>query len=450
MFKTSQKIGLVLFALILVFSLVVFTGCPGDGLKGANIRIASWWSTYNVDTYEPRNEGEEQELEMRRALLAREGFKMEVFELSDYDNYLPLVASHIMSNDKTISVYEVSSAMAMTLFKQGLLYPVSDSRANLNNREPVAGVRPMYDGLVQDFMTFGGKQYGFQFGLPNDGWGTAMLYFNPQHLVEVGLSAEYLYDLQASNNWTWDTFLDVCRKLTRDRSGNGVIDTYALPIDDAREFIMGLVWGNGGNLVTFDAQGRAISNVNSPAVIQALEFYNTLIRERLVATQPTYDWGWNWSAYSDGRTAMTFDPEWRKGQMNDNFEGGYVLPPRGPNSSKLRIGANNNVYVIPNFYSPAEVNVIMNAMESWFTPVTTDWLQGHYWASRNLRDVTETVVMSRDSQYLTLKGFQLVPGYPFDDFINDFRADGTGTVNPAQHIESWMPRINAAIEDFNR
>jgi len=456
MLKKMCRVRIVLLS-ILVMSLVLFSGCQrtttagstGLSVRGLDITVSSWWSTYNVDTFEARSEGEERDLNYRINLLRNEGFNFQVVELSDWDNYLPMVINNIMSGNRTYQIYEVSAAMAITLYKQGLLYPVGDSSAvNFNNREPLELVRPMYNGLVQDFMTFGGKQYGWQYGLPNNSWGQAMVFFNTDHLVAVGLDPDYIYNLQSNNNWTWDTFLDLCRRLTRDTNNDGITDIYAIHCDDAREFIKGLVYGNGGNFVTFDAQGRATSAVNSPAVIEALNFYNQLINEGLVMTTPEYDWGQNWTAFYDQRVAMTFDPEWRKGQA-DEFNGGYVLPPRGPRSTQLRMDAMDNVYVIPNLFSAEEVDVILKAAEMWNTPTDTDWLSGHYWASRNLRDVTDTVAMSRDAQYLTLRDFALIPGYPFDDFISEFR-DGLGNTNPSQILEAWAPSFNATINDFNR
>jgi len=460
MLKRTSRISLFLFALILVVGIVMFTGCNRSGgtssgstgvsVRGANIKVASWWSTYNVDTYEARDEGEARTLDWRKKVLADQGFSYQSVEISDWDNYLPIVASNIMSGSKEFQIYELGSNMAITLYKQGLLYPVSDSKAvNFKNRDAVAGVVPVYNGLVENFMTFNGKQYGWMYGYPNDGWGQSMLYFSIKHITDAGLSPDYLYDLQKNNNWTWDTFLDLCRKLTRDTNNDGITDIYALPCDDAREFIMGLVFGNGADFVNIDAQGRASNATNSPAFLEALAFYNQLINEGLVQTIPEYDWGWNWSAFVDGRVAMTFDPEWRKGEMNTNFDAGYVLPPRGPRSTQLRLGAGGSVLAIPNYFSPAEVDVILKAAELWETPVDTDWLSGHFWASRNLRDVTETVVMSRDARYLTLKNQELIPGYPFDDFIGGFR-DGLGRTSPSTHVETWAPRLNAAIEDFNR
>jgi len=452
MLKKTGRIGIFLFALVLVTSIVLFTGCGGGGvsLKGSNIVKASWWQTYNVNTYEPRNEGEERELEYRRRVMAEQGFSFEIIELAGYDDIFPLVVSNIMAGNKAYSMYEVDLAMATTLFKQGLLFPVGNSRAvNMKNREMVAGVAQVYDSIVEEFLTFGGVQYGWQMGLPNDGWGTTMLFFNPAHLVAAGMHPEHLYNLQRDNNWTWDSFLEVCRRLTRDTTGDGIIDTYAVHIDDARAFLQGLVYGNGANFVTLDAQGRAHLATNSPAFLEAFAFFNQLINEGLVATTPTYDWGQNWTAFVDGRIAMTFDPEWRKGQMNENFEAGYVLPPRGPRQNTLRIDAQNSACVIPNIFSPAEVDVILKANDLFYAPVDTDWFQGHFWASRNLRDVTETVAMSRDGRYLTPRNWSVIPGFPFDDFINDFR-NGLGGANPAQIVEQWTPRLQSAIDDFNR
>jgi len=451
MLRRTGRIGLILFALILIASFFVFTGCGKKvDLKGADIKVAQWWGAYNVNTFEPRNDGEERELEHRRRVMAEHGFNMEIIELAGWDDYFPIVVTNIMAGNKTFGIYEVQVDWAVTLFQQGLLFPIGNSRAaNFNNREMQAGVMHAYDGVIQNFMTFNGVQYGWQYGLSNNGWSTGFVFFNPSHLVAAGLSPDHLYDLQASNNWTWDTFLEVCRRLTRDTTGDGVIDTFAIHIDDARVFLAGLVYGNGANFVTIDAQGRAHNATNSPAFLEALDFFNRLINEGVVMTTPSYDWGQNWSAYVDQRVAMTFDPEWRKGQMNETFEGGYVLPPRGPRQNTFRIDASNSVRVIPAFFSPEEVDVILRAAEIWFAPVDTDWLGGHFWASRNLRDVTETVVMSRDARYLTPRNYVLIPGYPLDDFVGEFR-DGLGRTNPAQHVEGWAPILNSALEDFNR
>ncbi|MCL2277326.1 MAG: hypothetical protein FWC21_05450, partial [Treponema sp.] len=116
MLRNARRFGIVLFALILAAGLV-FAGCTrnegggtsGINLRGANISVASWWSSYNVDTYEPRNEGEEKTLEYRKKILRDEGFSFQFVEISDWDNYLALVASNIMSGNRNYQIYELGS-----------------------------------------------------------------------------------------------------------------------------------------------------------------------------------------------------------------------------------------------------------------------------------------------------------------------------------------------------
>ncbi|MCL2720349.1 MAG: extracellular solute-binding protein [Treponema sp.] len=411
-------------------------------LRNAEVTVGSFLFEYDVRTQQTRNDGERRILDYRRRVLTNNGFSFKVIKLEDH-NYIQQIVRNITSGNKDISIYEVEAGAAIQLLRQGLLYPVSDNRAvNLRNREAVAGITPMYNPFAEELMTFGGKQYGWNYGLPNDGWGQTVLYFNTAHLAEVGLEPEYLYNLQKDNNWTWAAFLDLCKKLRRG-------STYALPNDDATLIINAFIFGNGANFVTFDNRGRARNATNTPAFREALQFYNQLINEDLMLTRPRYDWGWHWSAFMNQQVSMVFDPEWRKAQMNQNFTAGYVLPPRGPRVNQFRLDALNFVYVIPNIFSPAEVDIILKAAELWNAPLDTDWLQGHYWASRNVRDVNETTVMSRDMRFVTARNYALIPNFPYDGFIDSFR-NGLGSSNPARIIEQWSSRFNAAITEYNR
>jgi len=451
--KKFGKELLILSAFLMIASLLVFSGCGGKdvNLKGALITVSSWWQTYDTESYEARSESEGRELEWKIKAEKDHGFKLVVEQVSDWDNYLPIIVNNIMSGNKKYSYYQVSSEMALVLYKQGLLYPVSDSKVvNLKNQEIIPFEKWSYNALVDEYMTFNGKTYGWSYGLPNNGWGQAMLFFNPKFLADAGIDVEYLYNLQRDNQWTWEAFLDVCRKLTRDLNNDGITDIYAIHIDDAREFLSGLIFGNGGDFITLDASGKAQNAANSPNVIEAINFFNQLINEGLVQTSQYYDWGSNWTAFVDQRVAMTFDPEWRKGQMNENFDAGYVLPPRGPRSSTIRLGVMDGCNVIPAFFSPEEVDIILKGAEIWNAPVDADWLQGHYWASRNIRDVTETTAMSRDARYLVPRYDVTIPGYPFGDFVAEIRGEGLGVAVPSRVLESFMPSFMAAIDDFNR
>jgi len=459
--KKSKRVLVIVITLIIAAASIFFLtaqqvphaalAAQAPGLRGQKFTVATWWNNYDVNTYKPRNDGEQKELDYRKKLLSENGFDFSSVELTNFDNYLQVVSINLTSRNKQYQIYELAADMAIALQKQGLLYPVSDSKAvNFSNRNESAYERPMYNSLVERMMTFGGKQFGWKYGHPNNSWQTAMVFFNADHLRQAGLSAEYIYNLQKNNTWTWDALYDLCKKLSRDTDGDGKPDIYALHCDDPREFIRALVYSNGGDFVTFNNKGKAQNAANNAAVTDALNFYNKLINENLIMTSPFSEWEAEWNLFKDQKISMVFQPEWRKGNSADfKFVYGIALPPKGPRSRHYRIDALDSVFVIPAYYSPSEVDAILKAAELWNTPVDNDWLASHYWSAKNPRDVTETVVMSRDPQYLVVRNHAIIPGYPFEDFVNEFR-NSLGKANPAQLIKTWTTKFNIAINNFNK
>jgi len=451
MFKRAGKIGSLLCTLILAAGIFAFIGCSkGPNLKGAQVLLASWSNAYDVNTYTPRNEGEELELEHRKKVLADNQMLIRVDELSGWDDYFPIVTSNIMSGNKTYSMYALSAEWAMTLYKQGLLFPISDSSVKLNNRVPVAGEKQAYNKMMEDLFTFGGKQYAVSLGLGGDSWQGNFLFWNKRIFREAGLDPDLLYNLQRDGTWTWDAFHNLARQLTRDVNNDGIIDIYGLPCDDAREVMNAFVYGNNANYVTIDEQGKFHNSTNRPEFVEALQFYLTLMNEGVLKVrQDGAAWDWDFTEFFDGRVAMLIAPEWRKGQMPEMTDDyGCVLPPKGPRATDYRMSLTEVVWVVPNIYTKAEVDVILRAFDLWNVPMDTDWKQGHYWAFRDRRAVDESVALTKDSRYVTYRNFALIPGYPIGEMLMDTRFWESGTAS--QIIESWAPRMNALIDEMNR
>ena len=458
MFKRTGQIRGLLCTLILAASIIVITGCnrgtaattsAGPNLRGAQVILASWSNAYDVNTYEPRNEGEELELERRKKLLSDNQMLIRVDELSGWDDYFPIVTSNIMSGNKTNSMYALSAGWAMTLYKQGLLYPLSDSSVKLDNRVPVAGEKQAYNKMMEDLFTFGGKQYAVTIGLGGDSWQGNFLFWNKRLFREAGIDPDLPYDLQKNGTWTWDAFHDLARRLTRDTNNDGIIDYYGLPCDDPREVMNAFVYGNNANFVTIDSQGKFQNATTRPEFLEAMQFYLSLVEEGVMKLRPENSaWDWDFTEFFDGRVGMLIAPEWRKGQMPEMADDyGCVLPPKGPRATDYRMSLTENVWVVPNLFTKDEVDVILRAFDLWNIPSDTDWKQGHYWAFRDRRAVDESVALTKDSRYVTYRNFALIPGYPHSDIVWDL---WSFKGNPAQHIESLTPRINAILDDMNR
>jgi len=452
MLKKTGRIGLILFALILVAGLLFLaTGCKkGPSLKGAKVTVASWDNAYNVNTWQPRTDGEERELEFRKKFLTENNMTMEVIELADWDGYFSMAVSNILAGNKDISIYCMPADWAMTLYNQGLLAPLNQGSVKLTNREPVAGEKGAWNKMMEDLFTIDGKQYGICPGIGGFSWQGNYLMFNKRLLREAGLDPDLPFTLQREGTWTWDAFLDICRKTTRDINNDGVTDIYALPGDDAREIMYGFVYGNNGNFVTIDSNGKYQNATNTPEFLEALALFQQLINEGLMKPRDeTSQWGWNFAEFFDGRTAMVFDPEWRQGQlpeMADDY--GFVLAPKGPRARDYRTSLTEVVYVVPSFFTQAEVDVILQAFDLWNTPMDTDWKQGYYPFHRDRKSVDETMALQKRPGVAVYRDFAMIPGYPVDRMIADdyFWKNGT----PSQIVESWAPWIQAVLDDANR
>jgi ABC-type glycerol-3-phosphate transport system substrate-binding protein len=446
-----RVVGLFLIALIVVTSALFAAGGQqrGAALRGQRFTIGSWHGAYDVNTYEPRNEAEEKQLEYRRKLMADNGFTLRQIELAGWDDYFQVVTNNFMSRDKSIHAYWLSAEWAMTLYKQGLLYPISDSSVKLTNRIPVALEKAAYNEMMEKLFTFGGKQYAFSLGQGGDSWQGNFVFWNKRLLREAGIGEDHPYDLQRDNRWTWDTFTDLLRRTTRDINNDGIIDIHGMPCDDAREVMNAFVYGNNANYVTIDAQGKFHLAADSAAFIEAMQFYLRLIEQGLMKTRPEgAAWDWDFTEFIDGRVAFLIAPEWRKGQMPDTMKDDYgcVLPPRGPRANNYRMSLTENVMVVPGFFTPAEVDGILTALDLWEAPADTDWKQGQYWAFRDRRAVDESVALTKDQRNVTYRNFALIPGFHPSDLIWDlWEFKG----NPAQLVEQIRPRWQALIDDVN-
>ena len=452
MLRKKGRIGVILITVFVAFCLLtVLAGCAKKGvnLKGAQIVIGDFSNAYDVDTWTPRNEDEEIQLAWRKKIQADNGFKMKSVELSGWDDYFQIVTTNIVAGNKDYSLYTLSPEWAMTLYKQGLLYPISDSSVKLTNYIPEAGKKTAYNKLIQDLFTFGGKTYGFYPGTGGDAWHGTFFFWNKRLLKEAGYDPDLLYDLQKEGTWTWDKFYEIAKATTRDINNDGITDIFAMPCDDPREIMNGFVFGNNGNFVLINSQGKFENGMTKPEFIEAVQFYQKLLEEGLMKPRPENSaWDWDFTEFFDSRTAMIIAPEWRKGQMpemKDDY--GFVFPPKGPRATNYRMANDDMVYVIPAYFKPEEVDIILKAADLWFVPSSDDWKGGHYWAFRDRRAVDESMAMVKDARYNAFKNFLLVPGFPHNDFCFDlFNFKGTA----AQLVEQYAPRVNAALDQMNR
>lgn len=118
----------------------------------------------------------------------------------------------------------------------------------------------------------GSKANGQLYGLPLDiaGWA---IYHNRDIFDAAGLP-------YPDESWTWETFLDVARRLTGDLDGDGVIDQYGAYVK-VKMGVIELLAGQSGAMILNEDNSKCLFNTSEGrAVIQLL--YDLIVRYKVV------------------------------------------------------------------------------------------------------------------------------------------------------------------------
>lgn len=129
------------------------------------------------------------------------------------------------------------------------------------------------------------------YALPVD-WARQAMFYNEDMFNAAGLPAP-------AADWTWDEFLGVSRRLTRDNDGDGVNDQYA--IRDFKSFWPLVAWSFTGTSLYDDARFPTHTRIDSPEVIRAIQFVGDLFNEYKVMPMASGDYK---EAFAGGLAAM--------------------------------------------------------------------------------------------------------------------------------------------------
>jgi len=141
---------------------------------------------------------------------------------------------------------------------------------------PLAAANPLFAADRFDTTAVESFRYrGRRYGMPVFG-GPIVVFYNKD-----------LFDLAGvpypPDDWTWDEFLDTCRRLTRDTDGDGETDTFGVNIVKWWVFWLPWVWSSGGSLMD-EARTRCV--LDTPEAVRGLTFYRDLKWKHHVAPQP--------------------------------------------------------------------------------------------------------------------------------------------------------------------
>jgi len=448
MLKKTMIIALVVLVLIAVFPA---WSQNKANVKGMDIIIGNWWADYDVNTRKPQNEAAEKQLEQRKRLLKEYGVTIREKAITDWNGMQQKAVLSTMSGKPDAQVFILQPNWAMAMRARGLLAPLPTS---IKSPTPIGkGYLPVeFNQSTIDSFTFDGKPYAFSIGINLNNF--QALFFNKRLFREAGLDPNLPYNMQKAGTWTWDEFLKICKKLTRDINNNGKIDTYAMCADLSTEILDAIISSNGATYVDKDPKtGKFVNATGRPEFLEALQFAIRLKTEGVLKPRPeNSNWDWYKSEFIDGRVAMRVDESYIANsdtvelkRMKDDW--GMVLFPKGPRSPTYRVYSRDNLMVVPATYKPAEVEKIIWAVALWNTPVDDNWKASQYDYFRDSRAVDETLALVRDPKLAMTKYFAYINGLERGDIAwNMWYHEG----EPAQLIESVSQDWNTKINEANK
>lgn len=411
------------------------TGAPYD-LGGMEIEIYQWWQNDNsiTDAYKQARQ------EYRDWMQDTYNFVIREAPYGDWSNCVNDVVDYaVTGGDDTNRIFAVRQTNElMTAMKSGLLYDLSKLDCLDLNAEKYAksGVSKTY--------RIGERVYAMYANgaSPNSG-----MYFNKRILEQAGYYGDYIYDLQASGQWSWDNWLDIMRNVERDNDNDGIPDVYGCAQNDGL-LVDSAVYSAGGSYIE-NVDGQFVVNLDNINTINGLDFAKRVLRECAAPHEMWDDFTWQ---FPYGYAAFMPGEVWYAGSylydMPDDW--GFVCFPTPSGSNFVNV-SNDNVYVIPACYDADRAWKIAFAYDLY----TSDQIPGfegynesisqYYTQFRDTRAVDETIDYLINRSTKTSPIHNLVLG---SDIANEVTwsinadADIYAVINNAK--AKWADAINRA------
>lgn len=211
----------------------------------------------------------------------------------NWGEYLEGTATLIAGGERP-DVMWVATEGVRLLVDLELALPLNDFIAE--DEEELAEFFADVEPVMVDAFNVDGNQYMLPYS-----WNGMVVYYNTTRLEEAGLEPP-------SPDWTRDDFLEYAQALTVDEDDDGAPEKYgwAWPNDGLFTSAIPWIFANGGDILTED---YCDTQLDSPEVIEALQFMYDLIYEYRVAPDPL---GYNdiFNLFQTGDIAMFGAGRW--------------------------------------------------------------------------------------------------------------------------------------------
>lgn len=157
------------------------------------------------------------------------------------------------------------------------------------------------------------------------------IWYNMDLLDREGLPQ--LHELSAKDQWSWQNFLDISIKATRDFDGNGIIDQWGVSYWTMTQLYQCLLLSNDAKIVEENNGVFTFTMADDPKALHAMQFLQELLYIYKVSTPTASAW---WQVFRQGKAVMCTAPSWvGNSNLKSSMPGvnlGFEIFPYGPDN----------------------------------------------------------------------------------------------------------------------
>lgn len=359
--KNLRKV--VALSMAMMLTVVTFTGCGSDGdsksedgkksgssktfekvdtktnvdvvdLGGYEFTLAASFQYYDDPSNVDMIVSEEVWQRRREEVEQEYNCKIKVIDVPEDLN------SKILAGEKVADLVQMDLTQMYNAIGAGYFRPL-DSIEGLNMNDKLWDYTSVYTKLA----TYKDRPYGLSYAVPYEVRGGIV--YNKTLLKKLGIK-DNIAKLVKDGKWTFDKFLELCKKATVDSNGDGVPETYGVMSQSGDKYCTDFINANGGRLAYEDKDGKIVENFSDQKVVNGLTYATDLANTYNVAYIPEawrqkdtflaggysqQDWV---NEFVNGKAAFYMCETWVMNQLikpaADNIEYGFAPMPKGPDA----------------------------------------------------------------------------------------------------------------------
>ncbi|MBR6366382.1 MAG: extracellular solute-binding protein [Lachnospiraceae bacterium] len=413
----------------------------GVNLKGRDVRIVNWWEG---EPKEPQNTYEEDLYAYRDMIQETFNFKIHTDNIGGWgESYTTQLSSSITAGEPIGQICVLDAGWVAGLMNNKMFAPL-DTLSALDFKAE------KWNQGVLEAVTFAGHIYGMAVDHEPRGG----IFFNKRLLQEAGYGADDLYDFQKNGTWTWSKFEEVLKACTRDKDGDGEIDTWGM-VNFNSDYFAIAIYSSGAQFVSKDKDGHFVNEMTTQKFLDALTWANNMWQNYAEPQPADSDWDYFKACFAKGEAAMRVTEEYAKSEFRETLtdDWGFVCFPC-PDGQEILCYDKENVLFIPSSYSNDEANEIALAYDLFTDPVPgyedgDAWKEAYYSAYVDKRAVDETLQMMKRGKNIKNRMDSFVSGLG-DTLGSGFIWDiAGGALTPAEAVEAKKGAWDQVIADQN-